>query len=99
MVVLHKVHHAQIKHREIQQNRCTQEKKGQRWEIHMEEEIAKETSMDTLIQETFEPSDAERKRTREKKIVHRKKAKPHRKLVQTSLTTNYVELIATTIKD
>jgi hypothetical protein len=55
--------------------------------------------MDTMMPETFDPSYSQRKRTCEKTSGPRKKAKAHRKPLQTSLKTNDVELITTTIED
>jgi hypothetical protein len=55
--------------------------------------------MDTQMPEAYEPSDAQRKRTGEQASGSRKKEKAHRKPLQTSLTTDDVELIATTVED
>jgi hypothetical protein len=55
--------------------------------------------MDTQMPEASEPSDAQKKRTGEKASGSRKKVKAHRKPMETSLTTDDVELIATTVED
>jgi hypothetical protein len=55
--------------------------------------------MDTQIPEASEPSDAPKKRTWEKESGSRKKEKAHRTPPHTSLTTDDVELVATTIED
>jgi hypothetical protein len=65
----------------------------------MEEEMAQDTGMDTEMPEASEPSTAQRKRTWEQASGSRKKAKAHKKPMETSLTTDDVELIATTVED
>jgi hypothetical protein len=54
---------------------------------------------DTNMPKASKPSDAQRKRTREKSSGSRKKAKAHRKPMETSLKTYDVDLIATTVED
>jgi hypothetical protein len=49
--------------------------------------------------ETSEPSNAQKKREAEQASVSRKKAKAQKKQMETSLTTDDVELIATTIEE
>jgi hypothetical protein len=49
--------------------------------------------------EASEPPEAQRKRTGEQPSGSRKKAKAHRKPMETSLMTDDVELIATTVED
>jgi hypothetical protein len=49
--------------------------------------------------ETFEPSDAQKKRVAEQASGSRKKAKGHKKQMETSLTTDDVEIIATTVEE
>jgi hypothetical protein len=68
-------------------------------EIPMVEEIEQEIGMDTQMHEASTPLDSQRKRIGEKVSGSRKKAKAHRKTLKTSLTANYVELIATTVED
>jgi hypothetical protein len=68
-------------------------------EVAMEEEVGKDTCMDTQMPEVSEPSDAQRKRPGEQASGTRKKEKAHRKPMETSLTTDDVELIATTVED
>jgi hypothetical protein len=53
---------------------------------------------DTYIPEASEPSEAKIKRTGEQASAFRKKAKAHRKPMETSLTADDVELIATTME-
>jgi hypothetical protein len=65
----------------------------------VEEEIGQETRMDTQMPETYEPLDSQRKRTGEQASGSRKKAKAHRTPPHTSLTTDDVELVATTVED
>ena len=55
--------------------------------------------MDTQIPEAYEPSNAKNKRKGEKASVSRKKVKAHRTPHHTSLTTDDVELVATTVED
>jgi hypothetical protein len=59
----------------------------------MEEEMVQDTAMDTEIFEASEPSKARIKRTWEKSSSSKKKAKAHRKSLETSLTTYDVEMI------
>jgi hypothetical protein len=68
-------------------------------EISMEEERVQDTGRDTQMPEASEPSDAQRKRTGEKESGSRKKVKAHKKPMETSLTTDDVELIAMTVED
>jgi gas vesicle protein len=49
--------------------------------------------------QAFETSYGQKKRTGEKASGSRKKVKAHRKLIETSLTADDVELIAATVKD
>jgi hypothetical protein len=65
----------------------------------VEEEVGQETGVDTHMPETSEPSDSQKKRTGEKESGSRKKVKAHRTPPHTSLTTDDVELVATTIED
>jgi hypothetical protein len=55
--------------------------------------------MDTQMPEASEPSYAQNKRAGEQASGPRKKVKAHRKPLQTSLTTDDVELVATTVED
>jgi hypothetical protein len=55
--------------------------------------------MDTHMQEASEPSQAQRKRKGEQASGSKKKAKAHKKLMETSLMEDDVELITMTIKD
>jgi hypothetical protein len=68
-------------------------------DIPVEEEVRQETGVDTHMPETSEPTDAQKKRTREQESGSRKKEKAHRTPPHTSLTTDDVELVATTIED
>jgi hypothetical protein len=54
--------------------------------------------MDTQMPETSEPSDSQKKRIGEQASGSRKKAKAHRTPPHTSLTTDDVEIVATTIE-
>jgi hypothetical protein len=67
--------------------------------MSMEEGEGKDTGMDTQMPEASEPSEAQRKRTGEQASGSRKKAKAHKKPMETSLMTDDVELIATTVED
>jgi hypothetical protein len=49
--------------------------------------------------EAYEPSNSQKKRTGEQESGSIKKDKAHKTPMQTSLTTNDVEMIATTFKD
>jgi hypothetical protein len=77
----------------------TEEVQTETQDIPMEEEFGQDTGMDTQMPEASEPSDAQKKRTGEQASGSRKKAKAHRKPLHTSLTTDDVELIATTVED
>jgi hypothetical protein len=55
--------------------------------------------MDTNMLETYEPLNSQRKILMEQANGSRKKAKAHRTLPHTSLTTDDVELVATTVED
>jgi hypothetical protein len=54
--------------------------------------------MNTYMPEASELLDSQRKITGEKLSIPRKKMKAHRKPMETSLTTNDVELIATIVE-
>jgi hypothetical protein len=75
------------------------EERAETQEIPMKEEIGKETYMDTQIPKESKPSDTQRKRRGEKESGSKKKAKARRKPLETSLTTDDVELIDTIVKD
>jgi hypothetical protein len=77
---------------------CMEEIRTETQEKPVEENIGQETGMDTQISEASEPSDSQRKRTGEQVNGSRKKEKAHRTPMQTSLTTDNVELIATTVE-
>jgi hypothetical protein len=64
----------------------------------MGEEVEQETGMDTQMPEESEQPDAQRKRTTKQVSGAKKKAKAHKKQMETSLTTNDIELVAMTIK-
>jgi hypothetical protein len=68
-------------------------------ETSMEEERAHDTGRDTQIPEASEPSDVQIKKTSEQASGSRKKAKAHRKPMETSLITDNVELISMTVED
>jgi hypothetical protein len=68
-------------------------------DIPMEEELGKYTGMDAHMPEESEPSYAQIKRTWEQVSGFRKKAKAHKKPMETSLTTDDVELVATIVED
>jgi hypothetical protein len=51
------------------------------------------------MRDAYEPSDAQKKRTWEKASGSKKKVKAHRIPMHTSLTSNDVELVATTVED
>jgi hypothetical protein len=55
--------------------------------------------MDTQIPEASEPSDAQKKRIGEQASGSKNKEKAHKTPMKTSLKTDDVELIATTVKD
>jgi hypothetical protein len=55
--------------------------------------------MDTQMQEASESSEVQRKRTRDQASGSRKKAKANKSPMETSLTKDKVELIATTVED
>jgi hypothetical protein len=55
--------------------------------------------MDTQILEAYEPLDVERKRKGEQASGSKKKERAHIKSLETSLKTNDVEIIATTVED
>jgi hypothetical protein len=65
----------------------------------MKEEMPHDTDMYIGVPEALESSEAQRKRTREKASGFRKKEMTDIKLMQTSLTTDDVEMIATTMED
>jgi hypothetical protein len=65
----------------------------------MEEGEGKDTDRDTHIPKSSEPSYAQRKKPVEQASGTRKKPKAHRKPMETSLTTDDVELIKTTVED
>jgi hypothetical protein len=67
--------------------------------MSMEEGEGHDRGMDTQIPGASEPSKAQRKKTWEQESGSRKKAKAHKKLMETSLTTNDVDLIATKVED
>jgi hypothetical protein len=54
--------------------------------------------MDTQMLEASEPSEAQRKRTREKASGSKNKSKAHKKPMETSLMVDDVELIAMTVE-
>jgi hypothetical protein len=68
-------------------------------DVTMEEELEQDTGMDTQMIEASEQLEAQRKRTTEQVSGTRKKAKAHRKKMETSLAIDDVELIATTVED
>jgi hypothetical protein len=68
-------------------------------DVAMEEEIEQYIIMDTWMPESSEQPEAQRKRTREKASGARKKAKAHKKQMETSLTIDDVELIDTVVED
>jgi hypothetical protein len=78
---------------------CAEEIRTETHDIHVEEDIGQNTSMDTQIPEASKSSNAQIKRTREQASGSRKKAKAHKKPLETSLTTDDVELISTTVED
>jgi hypothetical protein len=78
---------------------CTEEVGIGTQEIHVEEEMGQETDRDTQMQKTFEPSEAQGKRTGDKTSGSRKNTKAHKPPSHTSLTTYDVELVATTVED
>jgi hypothetical protein len=65
----------------------------------VEEEVQQETGVDTDILEKYEPIESQNKIAGEKASGSKKKAKAHRTPPHTSLTTDDVELAATTIED
>jgi hypothetical protein len=68
-------------------------------DVTMDEEVEKDTDMDTQMPEASEQPEAQRKRTGEQESGTRKKEKAHRKQMETSLTTDDVEMIAMTVED
>jgi hypothetical protein len=78
---------------------CTEEVGIGTQEIPVEEEMGQETDRDTQMPTTSEPSEAQGKRTGEKTSGSRKKEKAHKPPSHTSLTTDDVELVATTVED
>jgi hypothetical protein len=78
---------------------CPEERKTKTQEVSMEEGEGQDIRRDTQIPESFEPPEAQRKRTREKPSGSRKKAKAHRNPMETSLTEDDMELIAMTVED
>jgi hypothetical protein len=68
-------------------------------DIPVEEELGKYTGMDAHMPEESEPSNVQIKRTGEQASGSRKKAKAHIKPMETSLTIDEVELVATTVED
>jgi hypothetical protein len=76
-----------------------EEVKTEAQDITMDEEFEKDTDMDTQMPEASKQLDAQRKRTTEQVSGSGKKEKAHKKQMETSLTANNVEIIATTIKD
>jgi hypothetical protein len=68
-------------------------------EVAMDEEVGHDTGMDTQIPKEYEPLEATRKRTREQPSGSRKIEKAHRKPMETSLTQDDMDLIATKVED
>jgi hypothetical protein len=68
-------------------------------EVVMEDEVGQDTSMGTQMPEVYDPSDAQIKRPWEKASGIKKKEKTHINLMETSMISNDVELIATTMED
>jgi hypothetical protein len=86
-------------HIELTTRGTTEQVQTKTQEILMEEGEGKDTGMDAQILESYEPSEAQRKRTREQERGSRNKVKAHKKPMDTSLMTDDVDLIAMTMED
>jgi hypothetical protein len=60
--------------------------------------MGQETDRDTQMPRTYDPSEAQGKRTREQTNGSRNKTKAHKPPYYTSLTTYDVDLVVTTVK-
>jgi hypothetical protein len=67
--------------------------------VTMDEEVEEDIDMDTQIPEAYEQLEAQRKRTMDQASGFMKKSKAHNKQMETSLTTDDLDLIATTVED
>jgi hypothetical protein len=68
-------------------------------DVTMDEEVEQDTGMDTKILEAYEQPCTQWKRKIEKVSGAKKKSNAHRKQMETSLTVDDVELIATIVED